>query len=48
MVGATGRWGLGAILGGGVNRGGGAEGLQPLRTDLHIISLSISLQNSLS
>ena len=35
--------------GGGGNRGGGSTGgSQPLRTALHTISISISLQNSLS
>ena len=39
-------------MGGGGNSGGGGQqgggGSQPLRTSLHTISISISLQNSLS
>ena len=41
-VGATGRWGWGQYW--GVNSGGG-ECLQPLRTDIHTISLSMSPKN---
>ena len=45
--GAKARWG-----GGGVNSGGGGStkggGCQPLRTAPHTISISISLQDSLS
>ena len=40
---------MGAILAGGQQWGGeGGGGLQPLRTDLNTISLSISLKHSLS
>ena len=45
--GVGGQRGGGAIVGWGVNGGGGGEVSQPLRSALHTISISISLQNSL-